>query len=96
MRHAHKIDTNQPAIVAAMRKVGAQVIHTSDSKMAGFDLLVAHRGRVFIVEVKDGAKPESARALTSRETATATALAAADVDYYVVQSADDALQMLGF
>lgn len=65
MRRAAKIDTNQPAIVQAFRDAGCSVqpCHTVG---AGFpDLVVGYKGFTFLVEVKDGAKPPSARRLTS-------------------------------
>lgn len=64
MRRAAKIDANQPAIVAALRALGAfvQPLHTVGQGCP--DLLVAFRGQTLLVEVKDGSKPPSARALT--------------------------------
>lgn len=64
MRRAAKVDANQPAIVAALRKIGAEVtpLHTVGNGCP--DLLVSHRGRWYLLEVKDAAKPPSARMLT--------------------------------
>lgn len=64
MRRAAKIDANQPAIVAALRKAGASV-HSLAAVGDGIpDLLVGHVGLTALMEVKDGSKPPSARALT--------------------------------
>lgn len=64
MRRAAKVDANQPAIVAALRKCGASVIDCSKLG-AGFpDLIVGAFGRTALVEVKDGSKPPSRRQLT--------------------------------
>lgn len=64
MRRAAKIDANQPAIVAALRAAGA-VVHPMHAVGNGFpDLIVLFRGVTMAMEVKDGAKPPSARALT--------------------------------
>lgn len=64
MRYAAKVDANQPAVVAALRKLGASVqpLHTVGGGVP--DLLVGFRGQTWLIEVKDGAKPPSARTLT--------------------------------
>ena len=65
MRRAARIDRNQPEIVEALRKLGASVqpLHTAHDGIP--DLLVGFQGRNFLLEVKDGTKPPSARKLTS-------------------------------
>ena len=62
---AAKVDANQSAIVDALRAVGATVqpLHTVGKGCP--DLLVGWRGVNTLIEVKDGAKPPSARALTA-------------------------------
>ena len=64
MRRAAKVDANQAAIVAVLRQVGASVqpLHAVGGGVP--DLLVGYRGRNWLVEVKDGEKPASARKLT--------------------------------
>lgn len=64
MRRAARVDRNQPDIVAALRRVGAfvQPLHTVGAGVP--DLLVIFGGKVYLVEVKDGSKPPSARKLT--------------------------------
>lgn len=66
-RRAARVDANQKDIVAALRGVGASVtpIHTVGQGCP--DLLVGYRGKNFLFEVKDGAKPPSARQLTDDE-----------------------------
>ena len=61
------MDANQGEIVAALRKIGAAVtpLHAVGNGVA--DLLVSFRQRWFLFEVKDGAKPPSARKLTEDE-----------------------------
>jgi hypothetical protein len=64
VKYAARADRNQPEIVTALRKIGAQVVpcHTVGK---GFpDLVVAFRGRTLMLEIKDGSKPASARGLT--------------------------------
>lgn len=63
-RYAAKVDANQPEIVEALRKAGCSVTPTHAAG-AGFpDLAVGYQGQTYLIEVKDGAKPPSARALT--------------------------------
>jgi hypothetical protein len=64
MRRAAKVDANQPAIVQALRALGAfvQPLHTVGDGCP--DLLVAFRNRTFLIEVKDGNKAPSATLLT--------------------------------
>ena len=63
-RYAFATDANQPEIVRALRKVGALVEDTSKSGKGFPDLVVAFRGTVYLIEVKDGSKPPSKRKLT--------------------------------
>lgn len=64
MRRAAAADSNQPEIVAALRKAGA-LVHPMHAVGGGFpDLLVCFRGKLLLIEVKDGAKPPSKRKLT--------------------------------
>lgn len=64
MRRAAKVDANQPEIVAALRRVGADVFSLAAVGDGIPDLLVGFRGQTFLLEVKDGSKPPSARQLT--------------------------------
>ena len=64
MRRAPKIDANQPAIVAALRKVGAQVFSLAGAANGIPDLLCSHRGVTVLLEVKDGTLAPSRRQLT--------------------------------
>lgn len=64
MRRAAKVDRNQPEIVAALRRVGAQVFSLAAVGDGIPDLLVAFRDQTVLIEVKDGSKPPSARQLT--------------------------------
>ena len=67
MRRAAKVDSNHSDVVEAFRKMGASVFSTH-MVGAGFpDLVVGYRGRNYLVEVKDGEKRPSARALTEDE-----------------------------
>ena len=63
---AAKADANQPEIVAALRAVGASVLHIHMVPKCA-DIVVGYRGLNYILEIKDGAKPPSARKLTEGE-----------------------------
>lgn len=68
MRRAARVDANQVAVTDALRRIGATVqpIHTIGRGCP--DLLVGYRGRNLLLEVKDGSKPPSKRALTADES----------------------------
>jgi hypothetical protein len=89
------VDSNQGEIVAALRKVGAVVIPVTGDVRIGFDLLAAWGGRLYALEVKDGSKPPSARRLTPGEQARAQELSAVGVPLHVVETPEQALQILG-
>ena len=64
MRRAAKIDRNQPAIVSALRDVGASVQSLASLGDGVPDILVEFRKVLFLMEIKDPAKPPSKRQLT--------------------------------
>lgn len=66
MRRAARRDDGESEIVSALREVGAVVrIVTQGDGIP--DLLVGYRGHTILMEVKDGNKPPSKRALTPAE-----------------------------
>ena len=65
-RRAARKDDNHTVIVKAFRKRGWSVLDTAQLKNC-VDLVVAKDGYTVMVEVKDGAKPPSARKLTIGE-----------------------------
>jgi len=67
VRRAARVDANQRAIVAALRRVGATVVPTHTMGQGFPDLLVGHMGETFLLELKDGEKKPSAQALTDDE-----------------------------
>lgn len=54
MRRAARVDANQPAVVEALRKAGAEVTHMHQLGGGVPDLLVSFRQRWFLMEVKSG------------------------------------------
>lgn len=67
MRTAARIDLNQPEIVQALRKIGVEVTHLHQVGNGVADLLCSYRGVWVVIEIKDGARPPSARKLTPDE-----------------------------
>ena len=51
-RAAYRVDSNQPAIVRALRDIGATVQHLHMVGDGCPDLLVGFRGRTYLLEVK--------------------------------------------
>ena len=92
--HHSKSDANQKAIVKALRQAGASVLIISEIGHGAPDLLVGHQGKNILVEVKDGAKPPSARRLTSAEDNFAQLWRGDPVR--IVKSVTDALLLVGF
>ena len=64
---AARIDSNQVEIVAALRALGCTVQSLAGVGQGCPDLLVGRNGRNYLMEIKDGSKPPSARALTTKE-----------------------------
>lgn len=94
MRRSARTDRNQSEIVAALRKRGAVCILTSQLKNA-FDVLVAFNGKLFIMEIKDGELPPSARKLTDGELKCKALIESVGCDYNVINSIDEALELIG-
>jgi len=65
MRRASRRDANERRVIDALRARGAYVKQINDE--GAFDLLVSYRGHTLLLEVKDGDKSPSARALTPAE-----------------------------
>jgi hypothetical protein len=66
-KFAARVDANQPAIVAGLRAAGCTVA-AAHAVGRGFpDLVVGYRGCTYLLEVKDGDKPPSARNLTTAQ-----------------------------
>jgi len=93
LRRAAKVDRNQPEIVKALRQMGATVLITSQLKNA-FDILVGYRKKLFIVEIKDGLLPPSARKLTEGELKCKEKFESVGVKYHVIKSIDEAIDMI--
>lgn len=65
MAYARRVDGNHAAIVAALRGIGCSVYDASRVGRSFPDLVCGYKGKTFLVEVKDGTKPPSARKLNA-------------------------------
>jgi hypothetical protein len=90
MRRAGRRDANEQDIIKAMRAEGAYVKQINDEGL--FDLLVSYRGETMLIEVKDGAKPPSARRLTEAEQKFHDEWPGSDL--YIVNSVEEAIALL--
>jgi hypothetical protein len=90
MRRAARRDANEGKIVAALQACGAYVKKINDE--GAFDLLVFYRGHTLLLEVKDGDKPPSARALTPGEAKFHAEWPGQNL--YIVNSEHEALDIL--
>ncbi len=64
---AKKIDGNQTDIVQGLRKVGYSVAITSAAGDGFPDIVVGAKGKNYLFEIKDPAKPPSHRRLTPKQ-----------------------------
>jgi hypothetical protein len=90
MRRAARRDDNEQDIIKAMRAEGAYVKQINDEGL--FDLLVSYRGETLLIEVKDGAKPPSARRLTEAELKFHEEWPGSDL--FIVTSVEEAIALL--
>lgn len=93
MPYANRKDANDAALTQIARQCGAHVVKMAPA--AGFDLLIIFRGRVLIIEVKDGSKPTSARNLTKSEQELKDQCEYRGVTYHVIKSETELLRLLG-
>ena len=94
MIRAARVDSNQKEIVTALRKMGAYVMLLHQVKNL-FDILVAYKGNLYCIELKEGLKPESQRKLTPGEIKCKTNLELRGVKYFVVNSVSEAVELVG-
>ena len=92
MQKISRVDENQPEIVKALRQAGATVQSLAAVGKGCPDLLVAYCGQLFLVEVKDGSKPPSARRLTDDQVKW---MANWYSPVHVVKNATEALNVIG-
>ncbi len=91
---ARRVDANHRAILDALRQIGAVIIDTHAIPGA-LDALCGFRGRLTLLEIKDGAKPAHARRLTEAEQETIQLLASVGVEAHVVYDVESAMRAIG-
>ena len=93
MRRAAKVDANHGEVISALRRAGCTV-HDTSRLGGGFpDCIVSTpAGTLLLVEIKDGAKPPSARQLTPAEAEFSRLWGG---HYVVAESAEQALALAG-
>jgi hypothetical protein len=91
---ARRKDANHNELVQAAREVGAEVLELY--KLPGaLDCLIGYRGSLYLVEIKDGSKPASRRALTPPEVETIRRFQAVGVRVVVATDVDSLLRGIG-
>jgi len=94
-RFARKIDGNQGVIIAALRKIGVQVIDMSRAGSGMTDLICFYRGFTYPCEVKNGLKTPSQKCLTADQIKFHDTARAAGVMIPIFESVNDALRFFG-
>lgn len=92
MRRNGKADANQPALVKAIRQLGASVLVLSNVGKGCPDLAIGHGGRTYLVEIKNPTLPPSARTLTPAEKEWHQAWRG---QVAIVETLEDVLRVLG-
>jgi len=88
-----KPDRNHQEIIKFIRSIGGVVLDCKSLKNA-FDILVGYKGKLYIIEIKDGQKPPSQRKLTKGEIQCREMFESVGCDYYVVTSTEDINKLL--
>ena len=91
MRKFGRVDANQSDIVAALRAIGVSVQPIHQIGDGCPDLLCGFRRKNYVLEVKDGAKPQSAQALTEDE---ANWHIGWEGDVHIVRSVEEAIAVV--
>lgn len=86
-------DANQDGIVEDMRAVGAKVLILTQVRDA-FDVLVAFRGRLHAMEIKNPLVPQHKRKLTKGEGECKRDFEANGVPYNIVLTTNEALNII--
>lgn len=87
LRTASRVDANQPAVVKALRAIGASILYTHQLKNC-FDILVGYRGRTFLMEIKASEKEQ----LTPGEAEFRRTWCGSP--YHIVYSPDQAIRII--
>jgi len=89
----NKRDANENAIIELWRYLGC--VWIPQPRENGFDGVLCRNGQTWIVEIKNGGKPPSARKLTAGELKQKAELEAIGVRYNVVENEQQAVELVG-
>lgn len=89
-----KADGNQPLIVSALRRVGAQVQHLHSIGQGCPDIVVAFHGSWYMAEIKDPNQPAHRHKLTPAEEAWHKQFGE-QAQVYILFTVEDAMRMIG-
>jgi len=95
IRRAARVDANHGEIVAALRSIGVNVVDMSGSGNGLPDLMCLWRSQIYLLEIKDGSKPPSARRLTADQVKFHAGALDSGVKVHVVETIDQALAIFG-
>jgi hypothetical protein len=91
---ARRTDGNHSDLLSDAKQVGAEVLDLH-ALPGALDALVGYRGRLYLVEIKDGAKVKSKRALTPAEETTIARFRLIGCPVLVVETSDELLRGIG-
>ena len=91
--YARRKDSNHAQILETLASLGWILLDTSRAGFGAPDAIAVRAGRVAFIEIKDGRKPPSARALTPMEREVHDAFKAAGVPIVVLSTVDEALAL---
>lgn len=91
VRRAARRDANHAEIVKALRAIGVMVLDLGAVGSGCPDLLVGCQGRLTLLEIKDGDKCVSARALTQDQVKFHREWLAAGLPVFTVESVESAI-----
>lgn len=94
MRRAARTDTNHSTVVLELRQIGAVVLDIH-ALPGALDALVAFRGTLTLLEIKDGLKRPSERRPTPDEKQTMRAVLGAGCPAWIVYNPTEAMVMIG-
>ena len=90
-----RTDDNHAEILAALRCTGAYVVDCSHVGRGFPDALLIRHGKVTLIEIKDGAKPKSARKLTAKQMVLHSETERNGVIVQIVKNEIEALALVG-
>lgn len=94
--YAHRRDANHATIRNAFRRLGCGWIETADQGGGCPDGIAMHKGRVWLVEIKDPRQPISKRILTIGEQSVHARAASHGVTIHVIETVEQVEQLVNW